>query len=234
VIQLLALVIPLGLAGAISPVLLTEQTVVLAGPNGRRTARWFAAGAMVTLFAFVCVLVVFGRSISLPKTPHLNATLDVVIGALLLALSLFLHLREPKAKTEKPARGEMNPRAAYAFGTVSMATNFTTLALIIPAAKEIAASHVELAGRFIVALVLVVLAPVDDVVVDAWCRRRDVVVVARPERFVPPLSQAASAVRRPRHMITTEARRITRWTCGITPAWRTPVHASGHCAIGPG
>jgi hypothetical protein len=159
-IQLLLFVIPLGLAGAISPVLLTEQTVVLASPNGRRTARWFAAGAMVTLFAFVCVLVVFGRSIALPKTPHLNATLDVVIGALLLALSLFLHLRKPKVKTEKPTRGEMNTRAAYAFGTVSMATNFTTLALIIPAAKEIAAAHVDLAGRFVVALVLVVLASI--------------------------------------------------------------------------
>lgn len=159
-LQLLAFVVPLGLAGAISPVLLTEQTVVLAGPNGVRTARAFAAGAMVTLFAFVCVLVVFGRSISLPKTPHLNATLDVVIGALLLALALFLHLRNPKQKVEKPPRGEMDARAAYAFGTVSMATNFTTLALIVPASKEIASSHVDLAERFIVALVLVILASI--------------------------------------------------------------------------
>jgi hypothetical protein len=120
VLQLLAFVVPLGLAGAISPVLLTEQTVVLAGPNGKRTARAFAGGAMITLFAFVCVLIVFGRSISLPKTPHLDATLDVVIGALLLLLALFL----------------------------------------VPASKEIAASHVELAGRFAVALLLVILASV--------------------------------------------------------------------------
>ncbi|MGK2878556.1 MAG: hypothetical protein ACSLFF_08285 [Solirubrobacterales bacterium] len=63
-LQLLAFVIPLGLAGAISPVLLTEQTVVLSGPNGIRTARAFAAGAMVTLFVFVCVLVLFGRSVT--------------------------------------------------------------------------------------------------------------------------------------------------------------------------
>jgi hypothetical protein len=158
--QLLAFVVPLGLAGAISPVLLTEQTVVLAGPNGRRTARLFAAGAMVTLFAFVCVLILFGRSISLPKTPHLDATLDVVIGVALLALALFLRLRHPKERTEKPPRGPMNARAAYIFGTVSMATNFTTLALIIPASKEIAASHVDLLERFIVALVLVLLASI--------------------------------------------------------------------------
>ena len=159
-LQLLAFVIPLGLAGAISPVLLTEQTVVLAGPNGIRTARAFAAGAMVTLFVFVCVLVLFGGSISLPKTPHLDATLDVVIGALLLVLALFLQLRQPEAKAAKPARGEMNSRAAYMFGTASMATNFTTLALIIPASKEIAASHVDPPERLVVAVVLVLLASI--------------------------------------------------------------------------
>lgn len=157
-LKLLLFVIPLGLAGAISPVLLTEQTVVLAGPDGRRTARAFAAGAMVTLFGFVAILVVFGSSIKLPKAPHLNATLDVVIGAMLLALALFLQLRNPKQKSDKPARGAMNPRAAYLFGTVSMATNFTTLALIIPASKEIAASGVELGGRAVAAAVLVLLA----------------------------------------------------------------------------
>lgn len=159
-LKLLLFVIPLGLAGAISPVLLTEQTVVLSGPDGRRIARAFAAGAMLTLFAFVAVLVLFGSSIELPKTPHLNATLDVVIGALLIALALFLQLRNPKAKANKPARGAMNPRAAYLFGTVSMATNFTTLALIVPASKEIAASGVDLAGRAVAAAFLVVLASI--------------------------------------------------------------------------
>lgn len=159
-LQLLALVIPLGLAGAISPMLLTEQTVILSGPNGARTGRLFALGAMGTLLVFVCVLVVFGRSISLPKTPHLDATLDVVLGALLIALALFLHFRRPKQAESKPPRGEMNSRAALTFGMFSMATNFTTLALIVPASKEIAASHVDLADRFVVALVLVVLASI--------------------------------------------------------------------------
>ncbi|MBJ7354384.1 MAG: GAP family protein [Thermoleophilaceae bacterium] len=159
-LQLLAFVVPLGLAGAISPVLLTEQTVVLAGPNGTRIARFFAAGAMIALFAFVCALVLFGRAIELPKTPHLSATLDVVIGVALLGLAAFLRVRRPKPKTEKSPRGELNARAAYIFGTVSMATNFTTLALIIPASKEIAASHVDFAERVIVAVILVVLASI--------------------------------------------------------------------------
>lgn len=159
-LQLLALIIPLGLAGAISPMLLTEQTVILSGPNGARTGRIFAIGAVGTLLAFVCVLVVFGRSISLPKTPHLDATLDAVIGALLIALALFLHLRRTKQVEAKPPRGAMDSRAALTFGMFSMATNFTTLALIVPACKEIAASNVDLAERFVVALVLVALASI--------------------------------------------------------------------------
>ncbi|MBJ7458519.1 MAG: GAP family protein [Thermoleophilaceae bacterium] len=157
-LKLLLFVIPLGLAGAVSPVLLTEQTVVLSGPDGRRTARAFAVGAMLTLLLFVAALVFFGGSIKLPKTPHLDATLDVVIGALLMALALYLHLRSPAGKPDKPARGAMNPRAACLFGTVSMATNFTTLALMIPASKEIAASGVDFAGQVAAAVVLVVLA----------------------------------------------------------------------------
>lgn len=44
------------------------------------------------------------------------------------------------------------------FGVFSMATNFKTLALVVPAAKEIASSDLELAGRAVVIAVLVMLA----------------------------------------------------------------------------
>lgn len=52
----------------------------------------------------------------------------------------------------------MNRNAALGFGVFSMATNFTTLAILVPAAKEIAASGIDLVERLVVALVLVVLA----------------------------------------------------------------------------
>jgi hypothetical protein len=68
-LQLLAFVVPLGLAGAISPVLLTEQTVLLASPGGRRAARTFALAAILTLFAFVCVLISTPRSTSSSAPP---------------------------------------------------------------------------------------------------------------------------------------------------------------------
>jgi threonine/homoserine/homoserine lactone efflux protein len=159
-IKLLALIIPLGLAGAVSPVLLTEQTVMLSSQGGRRSGIAFALGAIAVLTAFIVVLVLFGRSIKLPKTPHLDAQLDVVVGVLLLATATLLKLRRPAEKKEKPAKAEMKPAAAFSVGCFSMATNFTTLALMVPAAKEVAASQLEIPGRAAASIVLIALASI--------------------------------------------------------------------------
>ena len=53
----LAVVIPLGLGGAVSPVMLTEQTVLLAGPDGRRAGVRYAAGVVLTTFVIVVAIV---------------------------------------------------------------------------------------------------------------------------------------------------------------------------------
>ena len=63
----LALVLPLGLGGAVSPVMLTEQTVLLAGPGGVRAGTRFALGAVIVLMLIVIAVVRFGRAISLQR-----------------------------------------------------------------------------------------------------------------------------------------------------------------------
>ena len=78
----LAVVIPLGLGGAVSPVILTAQTVLLAGPDGGRAGVRYAAGVVLTTLVIVVAIVLFGRVVSLPTRPHLDATLDVVLGRL--------------------------------------------------------------------------------------------------------------------------------------------------------
>ncbi len=157
-LQVLAFVVPFGLAGAVSPVMLIEQTVILAGPDGKRAGTRYAEGAALTLLLLVSVLVLFGRAISLPQEPHLDATLDIVIGALLVVLAPAIRWLRPRKHREHRARREMNPREALGLGVLSMATNLTTIALVVPAAKEIASSDLQLAGRAIVIAVLVVLA----------------------------------------------------------------------------
>lgn len=151
--------VPLGLAAAVSPVMLTEETVLLAAPDGRRTGLLYAAGTAALLVIVVCGILLVGQSLSLPRTPHLDASLDLCIGGLLLALAVVLRLWRPRERvTDRRSHEGMRPLAAFAFGVFSMATNVTTLALVVPAGKEIAASHVRGWEGIIAAALLVALA----------------------------------------------------------------------------
>ena len=163
----LALVVPLGLAGAVSPVLLTEQTVLLAGPGGARAGVRFAAGAALVLLIIVCTLVLFGRAISLPTAPKLNATLDLILGLALLVVAVVVREVDRRRAAgagagpdDKEPSSPHRSQAAFPFGAFSMATNFTTLALMAPAAKEISTAGVDIAGRAVLVLVLVGLATI--------------------------------------------------------------------------
>jgi threonine/homoserine/homoserine lactone efflux protein len=163
VLAALAVVIPLGLGGAVSPVMLTEQTVLLAGPDGGRAGIRYAAGVILTTFVIVVAVVLFGRALSLPTKPHLDASLDLVLGLILvtvavLALVLGRHRGSPSCKggdDRRRASGSRQARAAFPFGVFSMATNVTTLALIAAAAREISRADAEIAAVAVLVLVLV-------------------------------------------------------------------------------
>lgn len=156
----LTLILPLGLGGAVSPVLLTEQTVLLAGPDGRRAGRHFAAGVVTVLLLVVGAVLVFGAALSLPSEPRLDASLDLALGVALIGLAVLVDLwgrrRSPRA-TEHTGDSARS-RAAFPFGVFSMATNFTTLALVVPAAKEISSADLDIAEKVVLAGVLVALA----------------------------------------------------------------------------
>jgi len=156
---ILAVIVPLGLAAAVSPVMLAEQTVLLSGPNGRIVASRFAYGVSFVALVYVGALVLWGRAIALPAKPTLSSTMDLLLGTLLVGLSVILWIRrpDPSIPAEAPRRS-VSPGGAIGFGAFSMATNFTTLALLVPGAKVIASSHVGLVGRFVLLAVLVVLA----------------------------------------------------------------------------
>lgn len=162
----LALVLPLGLGGAVSPVMLTEQTVLLAGPGGARAGMRFALGAIIALTLIVGAIVLFGRAISLPTEPRLDATLDLLLGVILTvaAIVVFALGRGRRGsggrggKHGRRAGLSREDRAALPFGAFAMATNFTTLALIVPAAKEVSSAGVGFLGRMVLVVLLVGLA----------------------------------------------------------------------------
>jgi threonine/homoserine/homoserine lactone efflux protein len=171
VLEALAVVIPLGLGGAVSPVMLTEQTVLLAGPDGRRTGVRYAAGVVLTAFVIVVAIVLFGRAISLPNEPHLDASLDLVVGAVLVIVAVLVLVvgrrrggsPDPKRGDDRGASDSRQALAAFPFGVFSMATNVTTVALIAAAAKEIARIDAQVAAATVLVLVLVGL-----VTTPAW------------------------------------------------------------------
>jgi len=158
------LIFPFAFAGALSPMMLTEQTVLLATADGRRAAARYAIGATLVLLVFVGLVTVFGRAIELPSEPTLSASLDILLGAvLLLVAGLLVYLRrralEPADRSDRQRREySLGPHRALGFGAFSMATNLTTLALVVPAAKIIAASGVDLPGRGILVVLLVAIA----------------------------------------------------------------------------
>jgi hypothetical protein len=164
-LHVLFLIVPFGLTGAVSPMLLSEQTVLLAGTDGLAVARRFATGAFLVALALISMLVFFGQAISLPREPHISATLDLLLGALLVSIALAIRFglrsNSEQDKQERPSRS-VGPRAALGFGAFSMATNFTTLAIMVPGAKIVAASRLNFAARslFVLLLALMITAPV--------------------------------------------------------------------------
>lgn len=159
----LAVVIPLGLGGAVSPVMWTEQSVLLARPDGGKAAVRYAAGVAATAFAIIVAFELFGRAISLPAEPHLDATLDLVLGLILVGIAVLVHVSgrrrvgspSRQGGDEESPRGSRSAHAAFPFGVFAMATNVTTLALMAPATKEISRADLEIGAEAVLIIVLV-------------------------------------------------------------------------------
>lgn len=173
--SLFAQVLPLAFGAAVSPMVLAASVLILAGRDHPRTrALAFLAGASVPLFAAGAFgAIVLGRPSS-PSSPRfhvaLSPSVDIVFGALLLLLALRAAVHKPptaneraSAKTEDAATsGGVHATRFFVFGFWSMATNPTTLAMLIPASKDIGRSSADLAERALVFAVLlaVTLSPI--------------------------------------------------------------------------
>jgi threonine/homoserine/homoserine lactone efflux protein len=165
-LHLIMIVLPLGLSAAVSPVMLSEQVVVVGGPGGRRAGTLYALGTVLVLVPVIVAVALLGRSVGLPSAPHLDATADIVLGVLLLGAALGVarvHRHpapdpHPERAPSEPERGPMSPRVALGFGVVSMATNFTTLTIVVVAVKDVVAADKPVAESVVALAVLLVLA----------------------------------------------------------------------------
>lgn len=155
---LLAKIIPLALGSALSPVILAAVIFILGSPvRPRLRIAVFGCGAFAVLLAIgIGGLVALTHTVS--RAAHKNdveATVDLILGLLLLALALRTALRHPKPSTtsQGPSR-RTGVKATLVLGVVMMSTNLSTLVLYIAALKEIDAAKV---GPFDEAIALTIL-----------------------------------------------------------------------------
>jgi threonine/homoserine/homoserine lactone efflux protein len=161
--QLLAQVVPLALGAAVSPLVFAVQLATLTGPRRLARGSMVAAGAAVPLIGVAVLMLAFGRAIRLPKLSAATlGTTDIVFGIVLLLLGLRALLR-PRATKESGAK---KPRgtslgASFGAGVGMMLSNFTTIALFIPAMKIVAESGLDAAevGAATVIVLLITLIP---------------------------------------------------------------------------
>jgi threonine/homoserine/homoserine lactone efflux protein len=163
VLATLLFILPFGFVGSLSPMMFTEQTLILTTKHGRRDATAYAIGAIFTLLIFTSVLVIFGRAIQLPDNTSLSAGLDLLIGVVMLLAAVLIH-RSPDQLTSRSKGRKVPPDlgilGGLGFGVFSMVTNFKALALMVPAAKAIATTGGLLPERIILTVVLVLITSI--------------------------------------------------------------------------
>src|ERR1700751_3288787 len=110
----------------------TYSRIGAGGARGRgRAGVRYAAGVVLTTLVIVVAIVLFGRAVSLPTRPHLDATLDVVLGLVLISVAVLVSRRRRggspshEGGDDQSASGSRRSRAAFAFGVFAMATNVT-------------------------------------------------------------------------------------------------------------
>ncbi|MEV5436206.1 GAP family protein [Streptomyces sp. NPDC052682] len=157
---LLAKVLPLALGAAVSPTLFVAAVVLLSDPvRARRRAGAFAVGAAVPLAVIGAAGLVLFRGTRGQGHVRISPVVDLVFGLLLLLLAVRAALVPARTEHRRRHRAVTSPAACAALGAGLMAVNFSSLALFVPAVKEIALSaSVSTADQVVVLAIAVVLA----------------------------------------------------------------------------
>jgi threonine/homoserine/homoserine lactone efflux protein len=154
--DLLAQVVPLALAAAISPVIFLLQLTTLTGPRPVARGAALTAGAAVVLIVLSTLGVALGGT-SFSDNETLKGIVNIVFGVLLVAVGLRALLRPPKPKPAEPEAKPTSVGRSFVAGAGGMASNLTSFALYIPALALIAGSGLGLGQRGLAALIILLV-----------------------------------------------------------------------------
>jgi hypothetical protein len=154
--DLLAEVVPLALGAAISPVVFLVQLTTLTGPRPISRGAALLAGAAVVLIVISTIGVLLGGT-GFSSNDTLKATLNVVLGALLMAVGLRALLKPPQPKSREPDEKPKSIGGSFVSGAAAMGSNVTSFALYVPALALIAGSGLPLGQRGLAALVILLI-----------------------------------------------------------------------------
>jgi threonine/homoserine/homoserine lactone efflux protein len=154
--DLLAQVVPLALAAAISPVVFLVQLTTLTGPRPIARGSALTAGGAVVLIVLSTIGVALGGT-SFSTNDTLKGALNIVLGALLIAVGLRALLKPPKPKPAEPDAKPKSVGRSFVSGAAAMGSNVTSFALYIPALALIAGSEIPLGQRGIAALIILLI-----------------------------------------------------------------------------
>jgi hypothetical protein len=165
VLELLARLLPLMLAAAANPVVITMVVLVLTAPDRplARASAFFAGFAAVLLVGGLIGLGVFhNHKETFGPGGTLYAWIDIGFGLLMLGAAVLTWVRRGSGDAASRLIGKIGPAACFGLGAVMMATDTSAIAAYVPILHEISNSGLDRADR-VTALVisdLVILAPI--------------------------------------------------------------------------
>lgn len=158
-------VLPLAAGAAISPTILTLSVLILSGPHGKARQAIFTAvnvGIMILLAILGTKLLTHVAAHKGGGSHAATEGIYVTLGIVMILLAIKERFRpssesDDETPKESTAKG-VSPAKYASLGVVMTVTNFTTLALFIPALREIAVSKVPDGDKLLAGAILVTMA----------------------------------------------------------------------------
>ena len=140
-------ILPLLLGAAVSPVAAVGMIAVLTSKDSPRLKGLvYLLGATFPLIVAGFVIAFFFNKVPTPNTTKpIGSWIDIIAGIVLLGLAVknFLHHTTKKPKAKQKVQHTLGYSKTFFLGIGLMLTNFTTLIVFIPAAKDIAISSLD-------------------------------------------------------------------------------------------